>query len=164
MIVVYTSNTGYTEQYAKLLAKKLDVPAYRLDSVPKCHLHKEAVFLGWLFAGTIVGYKKAARLYSLRAVCGVGMSPPTAELADGLRVKMHVPSAVPVFYLQGGFDINKLHGPMKLIMKFKCKEIAGRHELRGELSEAEQATYQMTQTGGSAVSDAALAEVLAYLR
>lgn len=164
MIVIYQSNTGYTEQYAKMLARRLDVPAYPLEKVPKCHLHKEAVFLGWLFAGNIVGYKKAAKNYCLRAVCGVGMSPPTAELADGLRVKMHVPSAVPVFYLQGGFDINKLHGPMKLIMKFKCKEIAGRLELRGELSEAEQAAYQMTQTGGSAVSEAALAEVLAYLR
>ena len=164
MIVIYKSNTGYTEQYAKMLAQRLDVPAYPLEKVPKCHLHKEAVFLGWLFAGNIVGYKKAAKNYCLRAVCGVGMSPPAAELGVGLGMAMHIPSAVPVFYLQGGFDINKLHGPMKLILKFKCKEIAGRLELRGELSEAEQATYQMTQTGGSAVSEANLAEVLAALR
>lgn len=141
MIVIYQSNTGYTEQYAKMLARRLDVPAYPLEKVPKCHLHKEAVFLGWLFAGNIVGYKKAAKNYCLRAVCGVGMSPPAAELAGGLREKMRIPSAVPVFYLQGGFDINKLHGPMKLIMKFKCKEIAGRLELRGELSEAEQGPH-----------------------
>ena len=164
MIIVYSSNTGYTEQYAKLLGKALDMPSYQLGNVPECHKGAEVIYLGWLFAGNIVGYKKAAKNYCLRAVCGVGMSPPAAELAGGLRTAMHIPSAVPVFYLQGGFDINKLHGPMKLIMKFKCKEIAGRLELRGELSEAEQATYQMTQTGGSAVSDAALAEVLAYLR
>ena len=64
-----------------------------------------------LFAGTIVGYKKCARKYKVRCVAGVGMGPPTPELAEGLRATMKIPSAVPVFYLQGGFDITKLKGP-----------------------------------------------------
>ncbi len=164
MIVVYKSNTGYTEQYAKMLARKLDVPAYSLDRVPDCHLHRDAVFLGWLFAGSIVGYKKAAKKYALKAVCGVGMSPPMPELVEGLRAKMKVPAKVPVFYLQGGFDMNKLSGPFKLVMKAKCKEIAQRLSLRAELSPEEQATYRMTQGEASAVDEANLAEVLAYLR
>ena len=37
MIIVYKSNTGYTEQYAKLLGDALDMPSYSLDNVPKCH-------------------------------------------------------------------------------------------------------------------------------
>ena len=28
MIIVYKSNTGYTEQYAKLLGDALDMPSY----------------------------------------------------------------------------------------------------------------------------------------
>ena len=164
MIVVYKSNTGYTKQYAKMLASKLDVPAYSLDEVPECHRGRDAVFLGWLFAGSIVGYKKAARLCRLRAVCGVGMSPPSQKLTDALRAKMGIPSSVGVFYLQGGFDMEKLSGPFKLVMKYKCREIAERLSLRAELSPEEQATYQMAHGEGSAVSEANLAEVLAYRR
>ena len=49
-------------------------------------------------------------------------------------------------------------------MKYKCREIAERLSLRAELSPEEQATYQMAHGEGSAVSEANLAEVLAYLR
>ena len=139
MIIVYKSNTGYTEQYAKLLGKALEMPSYELSNVPECHKGAEVIYLGWLFVGTIVGYKKCARKYKVRCVAGVGMSPPTPELAEGLRATMKIPSAVPVFYLQGGFDITKLKGPMKLIMKVKCREIAGRLTAKPELNAAEQA-------------------------
>ena len=69
-----------------------------------------------------------------------------------------------VFYLQGGFDINKLKGPMKLIMKMKCKEIAGRLSVRAELSPAEQATLDMTKRAVSCVSRENLAEVIAWYK
>lgn len=131
MIIIYKSNTGYTEQYAKLLSEQLGLPCYKLGSVPECHKGRDAIYLGWLFAGNIVGYKTASKKYHLRCVCGVGMGPPVPELVPGFRDKMGIPDSVQVFYLQGGFDINKLKGPMKLIMKVKCKEIAGRLNVRG---------------------------------
>ena len=158
MIIVYKSNTGYTEQYAKLLSEQLGLPCYKLGSVPECHKGREVIFLGWLFAGNIVGYKAAAKKYALR------MGPPTPEMAPGLREKMGVPASVPVFYLQGGFDINKLKGPMKLIMKVKCKEIASRLNVRAELSPEEEATLRMTQSGASCVSKENLAEVVAWYK
>ena len=101
MIIVYKSNTGYTEQYAKLLGDALDMPSYSLDKVPKCHKGGEVIYLGWLFAGNIVGYKKAAKLYKVRCVCGVGMGAPTPELVPGFRAKMGIPQSTAVFYLQG---------------------------------------------------------------
>ncbi len=164
MIIIYKSNTGYTEQYAKLLSEQLGLPCYKLGRVPDCHKGRDAIFMGWLFAGSIVGYKAAAKKYRLRCVCGVGMGPPTEELAPGMREKMGIPPMVPVFYLQGGFDINKLKGPMKLIMKVKCKEIAARLNVRAELSEAEQATLRMTQSGASCVCRENLAEVVAWYK
>ena len=164
MIIVYKSNTGYTEQYAKMLGKALEMPSYELSNVPECHKGAEVIYLGWLFAGTIVGYKKCARKYRVRCVAGVGMSPPAPELAEGLRATMHIPADVPVFYMQGGFDMNRLKGPMKLVMKAKCKEIAGRLSAKTELTEAERATYEMTQGCASAVSEANLAEIIAWYR
>ena len=80
----------------------------------------------------------------------------------GFRAKMGIPQSTAVFYLQGGFDINKLKGPMKLIMKVKCKEIAGRMSVRAELSPEEQATLRMTEGPASCVSRENLAEVIAW--
>lgn len=164
MIIIYKSNTGYTEQYAKLLSEQLGLPCYKLGSVPGCHKGRDAIYLGWLFAGNIVGCKAAAKQYNLRCVCGVGMGPPTPELPQAMREKTGLPASVKVFYLQGGFDINKLKGPMKLIMKVKCKEIASRLNVRAELSPEEEATLRMTQTGASCVSRENLAEVVAWYK
>ena len=97
MIIVYSSNTGYTEQYAKLLGKALDMPSYQLGNVPKCHKGAEVIYLGWLFAGSIVGYKKCAHKYRVRCVAGVGMSSQTPEMASGLRAAMKIPDSVAVF-------------------------------------------------------------------
>lgn len=33
----------------------------------------EIIYLGWIMAGGIKGYKEAAKLYKVRAVCGIGM-------------------------------------------------------------------------------------------
>ena len=163
-IIVYSSNTGFTQQYAKLLGRALDMPSYELGSVPKCHAGAQVIYLGWLFAGSIVGYKKCARKYDIKAVAGVGMSPPADELAEGLRSTMKIPSNVPVFYLQGGFDIERLKGPMKLIMKIKCRSIAERLLAKGELSAAEQATLDMCSGPASAVDEINLAEIVALFK
>ena len=163
-IIVYSSNTGYTEQYAKLLGRALDMPSYKLGNVPECHKGAEVIYLGWLFAGKIVGYRKCAGHYKVVCAVGVGMSPPGAELAEGLRNTEKIPSGVPVFYLQGGFDIARLTGPLKLVMKFKCKEIAGRLSAKSELSAAEQLTLDMCHGPASAVDRANLAEIIALFK
>ena len=53
---------------------------------------------------------------------------------------------------------------MKLIMKVKCKEIAGRMSVRAELSPEEQATLRMTEGPASCVSRENLAEVIAWYK
>ena len=163
-IIVYSSNTGFTEQYAKLLGRALDMPSYKLGNVPACHKGAEAIYLGWLFAGKIVGYRKCAKKYNISCAVGVGMSPPSPELAEGLRATEKIPAGTPVFYLQGGFDITKLKGPMKLVMKVKCKEIAARLNAKGELTQAERATLEMTQGAASAVDGANLSEIIALYK
>ncbi len=164
MIVIYASNSGYTAQYAKLLAKALDVPAYNVQSIPACHKGADVIFLGWLMAGSVVGYKKAASFCKVKAVVGVGMSPETPEMAEGLRAKMKVCSCVPVWYLQGGYDINKLKGPFKLIMKLKGKEILARLESKSDRTPDEEATYKMVTQGYSVVSEEKIAPVVAWAK
>ena len=73
--IVYTSNTGSTAAYAKLLGEQINLPVFPLpqakDRVPS---GSEIIYLGWIMAGGVKGYKAAGKRYQIRAVCAVGMA------------------------------------------------------------------------------------------
>ena len=59
--IIYTTNTGSTEQYAKLLAQKTGLPTYSLAEAKKRNfVGAEAIYLGWIMAGSVKGYAEAA--------------------------------------------------------------------------------------------------------
>ena len=165
MIIVYASNSGFTEQYAKILMRELDVPAYKVDEIPEVHHGHDAVYLGWIMAGSIYGYKKAAKLVNVVCAAGTGMNPETPEMPEKLRAKMQIPAEVPVFYMQGGYDEKKLHGPYKLAMKAITAGIRKKMESEHTPEELkDDPTYKMVTGGYSVVSKERLAPVLAYLK
>ena len=72
--IIYTTNTGSTERYAKLLAQKTGRTAYSLAEAKKrVFAGAEVIYLGWIMAGSVKGYADAAKRYRVRAVCAVGM-------------------------------------------------------------------------------------------
>lgn len=144
--IVYDSLTGSCKKYAELLSAALHIPAYPAG---KCHVRADGkiLFIGWAFAGKIMGYKKAAEKYDVAAAVLVGMGAVSKDSADFTREKNAIPDTVQVFCLQGAFNINKLPLPFKLIMKIKCKEIVSRLEAKGTLNEQEKALYTMASTG-----------------
>ncbi len=162
--IVYTSNSGYTAQYARLLGEALGLPVTDTKWGADPHPGREVIYMGWLMAGKVMGYDKAAREFNIRAVCGVGMGPASAAGAEKLRAKLSVPAEVPVFALQGGFDINKLRGPYKWIMQLKCKEIRKTLGNRDSLSPAQQLTYDMATKGASAVKAENLADIIDWYK
>ena len=162
--IVYTSNSGYTAQYARLLGDALGLPVTDMKWGSDPHPGREVIYLGWLMAGKVMGYEKAAKEFNIRAVCGVGMGPASAAGAEKLRAKLSIPAEVSVFALQGGFDINKLHGPYKWIMQLKSKQIRKTLEGKGDLSPAQQLTYDMVTKGASAVKTENLAPVIDWYK
>ena len=55
--IIYTTNTGSTGQYAKLLAQETGLPAYSLAEAKKrVFAGAEVVYLGWIMAGSVKGY------------------------------------------------------------------------------------------------------------
>ena len=73
--IIYTSNAGSTVQYAQLLADELHLPVYSAkEAKKKVPAHSEIIYLGWIMAGGIKGYKDMVKKYNVRAVCAVGMS------------------------------------------------------------------------------------------
>lgn len=105
--IIYTTNTCSTEYYAKLLAQKTGLPAYCLAEAKKeVFVGAEVIYLGWIMAGSIKGYANVAKRYQVRAVCGVGMGQ-TGTQTDSVRKNSAIPANIPLFTLQGNFNVKK---------------------------------------------------------
>ena len=119
--IIYTTNTSSTEYYAKLLAQKTGLPVYSLAEAKKrVFAGAEVIYLGWIMAGSVKGYAEAAKRYRVRAVCGIGMGQ-TGTQTDSVRKKSAIPAGIPLFTLQGNFDVKKLHGVYRLMMEIMVK-------------------------------------------
>lgn len=144
--IVYNSCTGSCKKYAELLSARIHAPAMPLESAYVRDGGK-VIYVSWIFAGKVCGLAKAARKFSIAAVVQVGMGAVTEQSESFCRQTNHIPRGAEVFCRQGGFNLNKLPLPFKLIMKLKCKEIAARLESKGQLNEQERATLTMASTG-----------------
>ena len=161
--IVYTSNTGYTAEYARLLGEKTGLPVYSLDEAEqKLAAGNCVIYLGWLMAGKVQGYKKAAKRYKVQAVCGVGMGGNGSQLQDVQKANA-LSADMPVFTLQGGFDLSRLHGVYKLMMTIMVKTAGKGLAEKQDRTPDEDVMLEMLTRGGSRVSAENLAEVLAWV-
>ena len=161
--IVYTSNTGYTAEYARLLGEKTGLPVYSLaEAEQKLAAGNCVIYLGWLMAGKVQGYKKAAKRYKVQAVCGVGMGGTGSQLQE-VRKANAIPEKTPLFTLQGGFDIQKLSGVYKLMMTIMVKTAGKGLAEKQDRTPDEGVMLEMLTQGGSRVSAENLAEVLAWV-
>ena len=158
--IVYTSNTGYTEQYARLLGKRTGLPVYSLaEAGAKLPAANCVIYLGWLMAGKVQGYAKAAKRYRVAAVCGVGMGATGSQLAD-VRKANSLGDDLPLFTLQGGFDMGKLKGVYKLMMLVMAKTVGKSLANKAERTPEEEQMLALLTQGGSCVSEENLQTVL----
>ena len=119
--IIYTTNTGSAERYALLLAEQTGLPVYSLTEAKKTvSTGADVIYLGWIRAGAVKSYAEAAKRYRVRAVCAVGMGQ-TGTQTDSVRKKAAIPAGVPLFTLQGNFDVKKLHGIYRPMMELMVK-------------------------------------------
>ena len=158
--IIYTTNTGSTEQYAKLLAQKTGLLAYSLAEAKKrVFAGAEVVYLGWIMAGSVKGYAEAAKRYRVRAVCGIGMGQ-TGTQTDSVRKKSAIPASVPLFTLQGNFDVKKLHGVYRLMMEIMVKTAGRSLAQKKDRTPGEDDMLDMMLHGGELVRAENLSAVL----
>ena len=158
--IVYTSNTGYTAQYAKLLGKKTGLPVYSLaEAGEKLPAGNCVIYLGWLMAGKVQGHAKAAKRYRIAAVCGVGMGATGSQLAD-VRKANSLGDELPLFTLQGGFDMSRLKGIYKLMMLVMAKTVGKSLANKQDRTAEEDQMLRLLTQGGSCVSEENLQPVL----
>lgn len=150
--IIYTSNTGSTARYAKMLSQELHLPVYSLEEAKnKVPAGSEIIYLGWIMAGGIKGYKEAAKLYKVRAVCGVGMGQTGTQLKE-VRDKNAIPQRIPLFTLQGNFDVKKLHGVYRFMMNVMVKTAGKRLANKIDRTPEEDDMLDMMVNGGKRVS------------
>lgn len=119
--IIYTTNTGSTQRYAQMLSQATGLPAYSLTQAGAQVPDGAAIiYMGWIAAGTVKGYAAAAGRYRVRAVCAVGMGQ-TGTQTEAVRKKNGIPARIPLFTLQGNFDVKRLHGAYRLMMDIMVK-------------------------------------------
>lgn len=150
MKVVYTSNTGYTQQYAEFLAHTLGCEALNLkDALFSLKKKTEIIYFGWVNAGKIEGLKKAMKNFSPICICSVGIATPSDEVVVSLREGNSL--SLPLFYLQGGFDYNRLKGLSKIKMSIARSLLKKSIEKKEKAGEEERFLLDVIENGGNFV-------------
>ena len=158
-VILYTSNTGFTAQYAALLSEQTGLPCFALKAAGHIQPGTPILYLGWLMAGNVQGYKEAAKKYTICAVCGVGMGATGSQIAD-VRKTNALPDEMPVFVLQGGFDRKRLHGIYKLMMTVMKITVGKSLARKPDRTPDEDTMLDLLENGGSRVSPENLSSVL----
>ena len=127
-VIVYTSNTGHTAEYSKMLGAKIGLPVYSLnEAAKKLQKGTEIIYLGWLFANNIKGYKKATKKYKISAICAVGLCDTGTAVAE-VRKANSISEETPLFTMQGGMDKTKRRGINKFMINMLTKGLSSKKE------------------------------------
>ena len=158
--IVYTSNTGHTQQYALLLGKQIGIPAYSLDEAnAQLSGGSPVIYLGWIHTSHVKGYAKAAGRFELCAVCAVGLCD-TGALTTEVRKATSIPEDIPLFTLQGGIDRSRLKGVDKLIISMLTKGLASQKQRSAQ----DDRMLELLSKDENYVSPENLSEVLQWYR
>lgn len=161
--IVYTSNTGNTEKYARMVSARTGLPAYSAkDAETALRQGASVLYMGWIRASVIVGYQEAAARYAIACVCAVGMGETGGQIKE-LRRKNRLGDNLPLFTLQGGLFFQKLRGMNAFMINFSRKKAAKILKAEKKRTEAQNAMLIMLTRGGSFVQEKHLAGLLTWL-
>ncbi|MGW8114434.1 hypothetical protein ACVS9P_04485 [Caproicibacterium sp. NSD3] len=158
--IVYTSNSGFTKEYAEMMSQKTGLPVFSLtEAKGALKSGAEILYFGWLMAGSVKGYSEARQKYKIRAVCAVGMAKSGSQM-DDVKKHNHLPETLPLFTLQGGFDLNRLHGIYKFMMNAMTKGVGKKLSAKQNKTPDEEDMLDLMLHGGDRVSLENLTPVL----
>ncbi|MBR5459680.1 MAG: hypothetical protein IKV53_02330 [Clostridia bacterium] len=146
--IVYTSKSGHTKRYAEMLSEALGIKLVTLDEAMKTlERNSEIIYMGWLFASSVKGYKRASKKFRVNTVVATGLCP-TGELLTEVRKTSSVPKSTALFTVQGGMDREKLRGVDKFMINALIKFL----EKNKTPSEKDLAMLSLIKNGGDFVS------------
>ena len=129
-IVIYQSNTGFTQQYAQWIAAALQCESKPLKSISAQTLsqYDTVIFGGWVMGGMIAGLSKLQKMSpKLSAVFAVGATPAESEAVKSIAAQNKL-TDLPFFYFEGGFRYDKLNFFHRAMLGMVKKMIAKQPE------------------------------------
>ncbi len=131
LLIIFQSKHGYVKRYVDILGNALGCDAVPLDKLKRDMLgYDRILYIGPVHGGSISGFKKLAGyldgIYKKLIVCGVGMLPfhqGTAARLKDTTISIEYERFIPVFYAQGGFDINELSRTEKLTISMMIRQL-----------------------------------------
>lgn len=158
--IVYTSNTGFTEQYAWLLGRRTNLPVCSLQEAGrKLPAGTPIVYLGWIQASHVKGFAAAKRRFRVCAVCGVGLCD-TGTMLEEVRRATRIPQEIPLFTLQGGLDRARLRGLNALVISMLARGLSEKAQRTAQ----DERMLALLQCDAGYVSEAHLAQTLAWMQ
>lgn len=157
MTIIYNSNTGSGEKYAKMLSEKTGFPCVSLQKSKSVSPEEEIIFIGWIMAGTLQGLNEVtAQFPNISCICAVSISKGE-KAEDDIKAKNNI--TLPIFLLPGAFNINNLSGMYKMIMNMTIKMMKGKVQKDSEEAKA----FEVFEKGVDLVNEEHLAAVLEFL-
>lgn len=164
MTIVYTSNTGFTAEYAKILSEKTNIPAMTLEEANKTlPAGSEIIYMGWLMASMVKDYHKAIKVFNIKAVCGIGMGTSGSQINE-MRNTNKIPEATPVFSLQGGYAPEKLKGIYKFMMKIVVRSLVKNNMAKSNRTAEDDDLLDLMLHGGSRVKEENLEPIIDWIK
>ena len=83
---------------------------------------------------------------------------------DSVRKNNGIPEEIPVFTLQGGFDMKKLKQPYKFMMKLMAKHLKNQISQKPTPNEEDKKILNMLDRGASYVTETALTPIIEAMK
>ena len=171
-LIVYTSQTGFTQKYAEWLAEDMKADILNLKEAQKkdagfFDAYDAIVYGGWAMAGNITKVKwfidKASSWKGKRlALFCVGGSPndnPDVEVMLDRVLDDEHKKYIKAFYCQGGFNYDKMNAPSKMAMKLFVSSL----KKKKNQTEEEKIMAEMIATSYDISDKKYLAPIVEYL-
>ena len=139
-IVIYTSQTGFTKNYAELIGKEANCDCADVKKAGKINLsdYDAVIFGGWFMADTIAKISWFKKKIPELAAAGkkiivyvVGASPAESVAVPGAIRKNFTDeewSKIKVFYCPGGLNYDKMNWLSRTVMKMLAKALSSKKD------------------------------------
>lgn len=178
-LIIYQSKSGYTKRYMEMLSEAVPSKVVSLKSIqnPDFSNYDAVVYAAGVYANKISGIHKFFKLLGnyrpeKLVLIGVGAAPSTPGVIEKLvsanlkeQTDVNFSTGKPeFFYLQGGFDPDKLNFALKTMLGMVSKSLTKKQSKNPEsLTEEDKGFLEFFQTANDQTSMEQLAPVIAFL-
>ena len=132
LLIIFKTSHGYTKRYVDILGNALGCDAVPVEKFRGDMLsgYDKILYIGTTRGGSINGFDKLSSyldiIYKKLIVCGVGMLPFNENRPNKIKdgtISVVYEKFIPVFYVQGGFDISELTRTERMAINMLVRRI-----------------------------------------